>query len=148
MTDKLFNLKTGVCAMIGAIGAAISNLYGRWSEDMVTLLIFMAIDYITGVIVAAFFKNSNKSESGSLSSIAGLKGLMKKGVILLIVLVAHRLDISLGTNYIMVATVVGFIANETISIVENVGLMGVPLPEVIKKAIEVLHRKADDDGDK
>ena len=137
-------MKILICTACAAIGTFITQLFGGWGEDMVTLLIFMIIDYITGVIVAAFFKKSNKSASGSLSSVAGLKGLAKKGVILLIVLVAHRLDIAISVEYIKTAVVIGFIANETISIVENVGLMGIPMPEVIIKAIEVLRHKIEE----
>lgn len=143
-------IKIVLCTICATVGTFITQLFGGWGEDMITLLIFMIIDYITGIIVAAFFKKSTKSESGSLSSVAGLKGLVKKGVMLLIVLVAHRLDIALSSEYIKTAVVIGFISNETISIVENVGLMGIPLPAAITKAIEVLKHKSegDDNGDK
>ena len=60
---------------------------------------------------------------------------------MLFVLIAHRLDVSLGTDYIRTATIIGFIANEMLSIIENAGLMGVPLPEVIVRAIEILKNK-------
>ena len=139
--ENLTSVKVTVCTVFGAIGAFIANLFGGWSNDMTTLLIFMAADYVTGIIVAAFFKKSNKSKTGSLSSIAGLKGLAKKGVILLVVLIAYRLDMSLGISYIKTTTIIGFIANELVSIIENVGLMGIPLPGIITKAIEILHDK-------
>ena len=145
--ENIISLKIYVCAMFGAIGAFISWLFGGWSEDMLTLIILMISDYITGVIVAAFFKKSKKSENGSLSSVAGLKGLCKKGVMLLVVLIAHRLDISLGVEYIKSTAIIGFIANETISVTENIGLMGVPLPEVIKRALEVLKGKSEKGGE-
>ena len=103
----------------------------------------MAFDYITGLIVAGVFKNSNKTETGALESYAGFKGLCRKGVTLLIVLVACRLDIVIGTTYIKDAVVIAFVANETISIIENAGLMGVPIPEVLKKAIDVLNDKTE-----
>ena len=140
--ENITSLKIYVCAVLGAVGAFISWLFGGWSEDMLTLIILMISDYITGVIVAAFFKKSKKSENGSLSSVAGLKGLCKKGVMLLVVLIAHRLDISLGVEYIKSTAIIGFIANETISVTENIGLMGVPLPEVINRALEVLKNKS------
>ena len=145
--ENITSLKIYVCAMFGAIGAYIAWLFGGWSEDMLTLIILMISDYITGVIVAAFFKKSKKSENGSLSSVAGLKGLCKKGVMLLVVLIAHRLDISLGVEYIKSTAIIGFIANETISVTENIGLMGVPLPEVIKRALEVLKGKSEKGGE-
>lgn len=72
---------------------------------------------------------------------------MQKGVMLLVVLIAHRLDISLGVEYIKSTAIIGFIANETISVTENIGLMGVPLPEVIKRALEVLKGKSEKGGE-
>lgn len=135
------NIKTITCTVLGAIGGMIAHLFGGWTEDMITLIIFMAIDFILGLIVAGVFHKSNKSQSGALNSHAGWLGLCKKCVVLLFVLVAHRLDILLGSDYIRTTAIIGFIANEVISIVENAGLMGVPLPSVIVKAIEVLKHK-------
>ena len=135
------NVKTLICTVLGAIGGMIAHLFGGWTEDMITLIIFMAIDFIMGLIIAGVFHKSNKSQSGALNSHAGWVGLCKKGVVLLFVLVAHRLDLMLGSDYIRTTALIGFIANEVISIVENAGLMGVPLPEVIVKAIEVLKHK-------
>ncbi len=132
------NLKTFICTIFGVVGGFFARLFGGWSEDIVTLLIFMAADFAMGLVLAGVFHKSNKSENGNLNSKAGWRGLCKKGVTLLFVLIAHRLDVSLGTSYIKTATIIGFIANEVISIVENAGLMGLPLPQVIKKAIEVL----------
>ena len=135
------NIKAIFCTIFGAIGGMIAHLFGGWTEDMMTLIIFMAIDFILGLIVAGVFHKSNKSQSGALNSHAGWIGLCKKCVVLLFVLVAHRLDLMLGSDYIRTTALIGFIANEVISIVENAGLMGVPLPEVIVKAIEVLKHK-------
>ena len=137
------NIKGAVCTFLGIIGGIIARLFGGWSEDMVTLVIFMAIDFVMGLVVAGVFHNSSKSTSGALDSRAGWKGLCKKCVTLLFVLIAHRLDILLETDYIRTTAIIGFIANETISIVENVGLMGVTLPEVVTKAIEILKHKGD-----
>ena len=131
-------MKNIVCGAFGTVGATIAWLFGGWSMALTTLLIFMGIDYITGVIVAGVFHRSGKSKSGSLSSIAGIKGLAKKGMILLFVLVAYRLDLQLSTTYIKDAVCIAFIANELLSIIENAGLMGVPIPAMIVKAVEVL----------
>lgn len=136
-------MKDIVCAGIGAVGGAIAALFGGWSSAMATLLIFMAIDYITGMFVAGVFHKSGKSENGALESRAGWKGLCKKGMTLLFVLIAHRLDLSIGVSYMRDAVVIGFIANELISITENAGLMGVPLPAVITKAIDILKGKSE-----
>nr|DAS99727.1 MAG TPA: holin [Caudoviricetes sp.] len=126
---------------VGVVGGFIAMVFGGWSDALATLMIFMGVDYVTGLIVAGIFKKSKKSESGALESRAGFKGLCRKGVALLIVLVAVRLDIIMHTTYIRDAVVIAFIANESISIIENAGLMGVPIPGVIAKAIDVLKEK-------
>ena len=132
--------------LFGMIGAAAVRLFGGFSEDMVTLITVMAIDFVLGLIIAAFFKKSPKSETGRVSSKSCFKGLCKKCTMLLFVLIANRLDISLSTNYIKTATVIAFIANELISIVENAGIIGVPMPAIITKAIELLKNKEGDSG--
>jgi toxin secretion/phage lysis holin len=104
-------------------------------------MIFMGIDFISGLIVAGIFKNSTKTETGALESKAGWKGLCRKWMTLLFVLVAHRLDLAIGTNYIRDMVIIGFMANELISIVESAGLMGLPLPAVLIKAVDVLKKK-------
>lgn len=133
--------------MLGAMGGFVAQLFGGWSEDMVTLIAFMAVDFIMGLILAGVFHNSNKTENGNLNSKVGWMGLCKKCITLLFVLVAHRLDVSLGTEYIRTATIIGFIANEVISIVENAGLMGLPLPTVITKAIDILKHRGDEEDE-
>ena len=138
--EKISNLKNVVCYICGVFTAIITNCFGGWSGAMTTLLIFMAIDYITGIVVASVFKKSGKSATGGLESRAGWKGLCKKGVTLLIVLVAYRLDLLIGTSYIKDAVVIAFCTNELISIIENAGLMGVPIPDTITKTIDVLKR--------
>lgn len=135
-------MKQTLCAIWGLIGSAIASLFGGWDAGLATLLIFMAIDYMSGLIVAGVFHTSNKTNSGSLESRAGWKGLCRKCMTLLFVLVAYRLDLVIGTNYIRDAVIIAFIANETISLVENAGLMGIPLPAVITKAIDVLQKKS------
>ena len=141
------NLKVFICTILGAIGGFIARLFGGWTEDMITLIIFMAVDFVTGLIIAGVFHKSKKTENGNLNSKVGWKGLCKKGVTLLFVLIAYRLDVSLGTSYIRTATIIGFIANEVISIVENAGLMGLPLPKVITKAIDILKNRSEADED-
>ena len=136
-------MKKTICAIWGIAGSAIASLFGGWDAGLATLLIFMAIDYVSGLIVAGVFHTSNKTNSGSLESRAGWKGLCRKCMTLLFVLVAYRLDLVIGTNYIRDAVIIAFIANETISLVENAGLMGIPLPAVIIKAIDVLQKKVE-----
>lgn len=136
-------MKTGICTGIGAVGGVVAAAFGGWSAALATLVIFMCIDYLSGLIVAGVFKASNKSETGALESRAGWKGLCRKGMTLLFVLIAYRLDLIIGTTYIKDAVIIGFIANELISIVENAGLMGIPLPAVIQKAIDILNQKTE-----
>ena len=143
---KVENMKLKLLTFIGLIGSWIASLFGGWDAALVTLIIFMGIDYVTGLIVAGVFHTSEKTENGALESRAGWKGLCRKGVTLLVVLVACRLDLVMGSNFIRDAVVIAFIANETISIIENAGLMGIPVPAVITKAIEVLKNKAESEG--
>lgn len=137
-------MKNGLCTIAGTVGGFIASLFGGWDTALATLLIFMAVDYATGLIVAGVFHKSQKTENGALESRAGWKGLCRKGTSLLVVLVAYRLDLVIGSNFVKDATIIAFIANETISIIENAGLMGAPIPAVIVKAIDVLKQKADD----
>lgn len=132
-----------IAMIVGLIGGVFTTLFGGWSAGMTTLIIFMAIDYAAGLTVAAVFKKSSKSESGALESRAGWKGLAKKAMTLLFVLIAYRLDLLMNTDYIRDAAVIAFCVNELISIVENAGLMGIPLPGVITRALDVLREKAD-----
>ena len=136
-------MKDGICTAIGVVGSTIASFFGGFDAALITLLIFMGVDYATGLIVAGVFHKSEKTENGALESRAGWKGLCRKGVSLLVVLVACRLDMIMGSNFIRDATVIAFIANESISIIENAGLMGVPIPSVITKAIEVLKKKSE-----
>ena len=132
------NIKEGICTGIGVIGSIIASAFGGWDTGLATLLIFMIIDYFSGLVVAGIFHKSNKNKSGALESKAGWKGLCRKCMTLLFVLIAYRLDLAIGVNYIRDAVVIGFMTNELISIVENAGIMGLPLPDVINKAIDVL----------
>ncbi len=134
--------KTNLCATAGALGSIITYLFGGWTEGMQTLMVLMVIDYLTGWIVAAVFKQSKKTESGGLSSNIGFKGLCKKFVEWMIVAAMFRLDMLLGIKYLRDLCIIGFALNEVISITENVGLMGIPLPPVVTKAIAILNEKA------
>ena len=137
-------IKIFILSGVACVGAAIASLLGGWTGAMTTLVILMLIDYITGIIVAGVFHASPKSSGGALSSAVGFKGICRKFVILLIVVVACRVDLLLDTNIIRDATCIGFCANELLSITENAGLMGIPLPRKLVEAIEVL--KGDNDN--
>lgn len=137
-------MKAYVMSFIGMLGGAVAGLFGGWQSGLTTLVILMSIDYVTGILVAGVFHASEKTPNGGLESRAGWKGLIRKGCVLLVVLVACRLDLMLGTDFVRDAVVVGFCANEALSIVENMGLMGVPLPKALTRAIEVLKNKVDE----
>lgn len=144
MVKRKMNIKEGICTGVGVVGSFIVSLLGGWDNGLITLILFMAIDYITGLIVAGVFRQSKKTETGALESRAGFKGLCRKGVVLLFVLIANRLDIALNVNYIRDAVIIGFMANELISIIENAGLMGLPLPAILNNAVDILVKKNED----
>ncbi len=134
-------MKENICTIIGVVGGFFAALVGGWDSALTTLIIFMAVDFVTGFITAAMGK-SKHSDTGRLNSKAGWVGLAKKFSVVLMVVVAVRIDILLGTTYIRDATCIGFCVNELLSIVENASLMGIPFPDAIKKAIDVLQKKA------
>lgn len=140
-------MKEFACTIAGAIGGFLSYFFGGWSSALTTLIIFMAIDYITGSMVAGVFNKSTKTEHGALDSRVGWEGLCKKCVTLFLVLVAVRLDIVAGTTFFKDGAVMGFVLNEALSIIENASLMGVKFPKRITKAIEVLKGKTEQDGE-
>ena len=143
---SITSIKVVILGMLSAVGAFFSSLFGGWDSALTTLIIFMAIDYVTGLLVAGVFKKSSKTESGTLESGVGWKGLCRKGMTLLIILIAARLDMVMGSNFIKDAVVIGYIANETLSIVENAGLMGLPIPTIISKAIDALRNDSESKG--
>lgn len=132
--DKIF------CALSGILGSFIVACFGGWSIELSTLLIFMAIDFITGLIVAAVFKNSHKTDNGSLNSKVGYKGIVRKIFMILLVVVAYRVDLLIGANYTRDAVIIAFVVNELISIIENAGLMGIPIPGILADAIDILKK--------
>lgn len=139
-------MKNAICTAIGLVGGFIASLFGGWTASLTTLMIFMGIDYVSGLVVAGVFHKSPKTETGTLESRAGFKGLIKKLMILLFVLIGYRLDVAVGTAYIKDAVCIAFMANELLSIVENAGLMGIPIPAVITNAIDILKKKTTEEG--
>ena len=134
-------MKEWICTATGMIGAAIAAAFGGWDTALIALVICMAVDYISGSIVALVFHNSRKSETGAYNSTYGLKGLCKKGLMLLFVIVAVQVDRLMGSAYVRDAVCIGFCTNEVLSIVENLGLAGVPMPQAVVKALEQLQSK-------
>ncbi|GAB6104932.1 MAG: phage holin family protein [Blautia sp.] len=137
-------MKYKIFTTLALAGSALAELFGGWDMALETLLILMAADWITGgLLLPAVFGKSPKSPNGALESRAGWKGLCRKGMTLFYILIAARMDRLLGMDYIRNAVCIGFIANELLSIVENAGLMGVPLPAMIRKVIDILKENAE-----
>lgn len=135
--------KSRFLTVCGIVGGAIAMALGGWDESVVTLLICMGIDYITGMIVAGVYHESKKSENGKLDSHAAFKGILKKIMMLAIVAVSYRLDLMLEINYVRNAVVIAFVVNEILSILENAGLMGITYPKALSNALEVLQNKTE-----
>ena len=137
-------IKNGILVVFSVIGSFAANFLGGWDASLQVLIALMVTDYITGVLVAAVWHKSSKSSSGTLNSVAGFKGILKKCMILLLVWIGVLLDDATGANYIRMAVILFFIGNEGISLLENLGLMGVPFPAFLRRALEALR----DHGDK
>lgn len=136
-------MKEFIYAALGVVGSAIASLFGGWVEGMTTLIIFMIVDYVSGLVVAGVFKKSTKTDTGALESRAGFKGIFRKVFMLCLVAIAYRVDIMMqtGGTFVRDATLITLCVNEGISVLENLGLMGVPIPKPIKNAIDILARK-------
>lgn len=128
-----------------AVGGAIAGMFGGWDALMRVLVTMMAVDYVSGLIVAAMGR-SNKTEYGGLSSKVGFVGLAKKALMMMVVLMATMLDgaLNLGTAVCRDAACWFYVANEGLSIIENLNLIGVPFPAKIK---ELLGEKAAEDNE-
>ena len=135
-------MKESFCTALGVIGAALAAAFGGWDAAMTALMVCISVDYISGSVLALVFHASRKSETGAYNSAYGLKGLCKKGLMLLFVLVAVQVDRLMGSDYVRDAVCIGFCTNEILSIVENLGLAGVPLPQAVVKALEQLQKKS------
>lgn len=134
-------MKNVILTVVSLIGAAFAEIFGGWTGGLTTLVCFMAMDYISGIMAAGLFHNSPKSSDGRLESHAGFKGLCKKGMILLFVLISYRLDLMTNSNYIRDTLAIGFSINELISWLENMKLMGVDIPAYVFKIVEFVKNK-------
>lgn len=140
-------IKNSILCFAATAGSIIANALGGWDSALRVLVAMMIADYITGVLVALIWHRSNKTDDGTLSSKAGFKGLCKKGVIILIVWLAVLLDDAMGASYVRTAVILFFIGNEGLSLFENVGLMGMPYPAFLKKALQALRDKGNNGSD-
>ncbi|WP_153124693.1 phage holin family protein [Peribacillus tepidiphilus] len=118
------------------IGAGISFVFGGWHTLLSILLAFVILDYVSGFIAAGI--------EGKLNSSVGMKGIAKKVAVFFVVAVAHMMDVALGYDghILRDATIFFFLANEALSILENVGRIGVPIPSALQKAVDILSDKS------
>lgn len=129
--------KTGAVAL----GAVVGYLFGESTGLLLVLFWMVIIDYVSGLAAGYTEK--------TLSSKIGFKGIIKKVMIFVMVALAHLVDSALGTkNMFRDATIVFYMANELLSIFENAGRMGVPVPERLMQAVEVLKGKSEKGADK
>lgn len=134
-------VKDIVFTTFGVVGGLVSAFLGDYTMSLRLLFILMATDYILGVL-SGFLLKSTKTQSGGLSSRAGFKGLLKKLMIVTFVGLGHNLDLTLNTHMIREMVVIGYSANELISIIEHAGVIGVPVPPVFNKVIDILNEQA------
>jgi len=134
-----------LCGGIGVAAGIMATFLGGWDAGLQALLTAMAVDFALGLMVAGVFKRSPKSPNGRLESRAGWKGLCRKIGSLFLVVIAVQLAAASGLTVIRDAVVIAFLANEVISITENLGLMGVPIPKAITNAIDILKSKEEQD---
>jgi toxin secretion/phage lysis holin len=142
--ENAVQMKNGVLAVLAVAGSVLANALGGWDGALKVLVIMMVADYVTGLLVAALWHKSPKSDSGALDSRAGFKGIVRKCMILLLVWVAAAMDRYLGINFARAAVMLFFIGNEGLSLLENMGLMGVPYPQKFKNALEALKKQGNE----
>lgn len=130
MKQNAINVSSGVG------GALATYLFGSWSELLGFFLLIIAIDYVTGCMASI-------ADGQGLNSRVGFKGLLKKTLMLIVIVIAHRMDILMGMNVIQTGAIYFYLANELISITENYGRLGLPLPNQIKQVIAILKDKGD-----
>ena len=124
-----------ICALAGAL---LTFAFGLWNESLTVLTVLMGVDYITGVVASV-------RDGKGLSSSAGFWGLAKKGLVMLVIIIAHRIDLMMGTQVVMGAAVYFYIANELLSVIENYGRIGLPVPDKLRSIVRVLRNRADSD---
>jgi len=128
----------GAGSAVGVLGAAITFAFGHWTEAMTFLLIAIVIDIVSGI-------SASRKEGRGLNSAIASVGFAKKGLMFLVIILSHRIDVLMELNAVVASAAVYFyIANELVSITENLGRAGVPLPDKLTDIIDVLKRKGGD----
>lgn len=140
-------LKNVFCSFMGLVGTTIISALGGYDIMIETLLFFMVVDYLTGLYIAGVLHKSPKTKTGGLSSTKGYHGLVKKVMVLVLVAVMYRVDLLFDIDYLRNGSIIAFCFQEGISIIENAGLMGVAIPDVVKRGIDLLNKEVGDNED-
>ena len=138
-------VKQVLSLVIGALTTGLLKVIGEPTQDLKILLLLMVIDLIVGFTVSAVWHKSSKTKSGKVSSKVMFKGIVKKILTLVLVVVAYQIDILLGYNVIRHVAIIAFIVQEIISIIENIAITGIKAPDIITKALDVLERSVKDE---
>lgn len=138
-------VKEKISMLFGLAAGTLASVFGPWSSDLTALLICMVVDYLSGSAVALVFHKSQKTPTGAYSSAYGFAGLCKKAMLLALVAVGHQMDVILELTYIRTALCVGFLVNESLSVMENAGLMGISIPKVLIRALDVLQKSKEEE---
>ena len=138
-------VKQVISLVIGALTTGILKVIGEPTQDLKILLLLMVIDLIVGFTVSAVWHKSSKTKSGKVSSKVMFKGIVKKILTLVLVVVAYQIDILLGYDVIRHIAIIAFIVQEIISIIENIAITGIKAPDTITKALDVLERSVKDE---
>lgn len=134
-------VKRGFCTIMGIGIAGYIEIIQKIDAGILLLLVLMAVDYLTGLFISLVLKRSRKTPRGRCSSAVAFTGLVKKCSMLAFVLIGFLLDNFLHQTFFADAICVAFIVNELISVTENAGIMGIPIPSVISDALELLNKK-------
>ena len=142
MINSLTSLGNEIKLLFSFIGSLLVCIFGGWNKSLMCLTFFIVLELIVGLLKAINGK-SEKSENGYLSSAVMRKGFIKKLLIYIYVAIAHFLDYYIGVDFCRESVIIYFMINELISITENIGLLGVPIPKAISKCIEILNDEAE-----
>ena len=138
-------VKQVISLVIGALTTGLLKVIGEPTQDLKILLLLMVIDLIVGFTVSAVWHKSSKTKSGKVSSKVMFKGIVKKILTLVLVVLAYQIDILLGYNVIRHIAIIAFIVQEIISIIENIAITGIKAPDIITMALDVLERSVKDE---
>lgn len=138
-TNRFLNIVTAIRYLVAAVGAAITAALGGWDLALRVLVAFVIIDYLTGVIAAWYERR--------LDSQVGMRGIARKVLLFVPVALAHWLDQLVGGTVLRSLAIWFYIANEGLSVTENLGRAGIPIPAVLMQALVQLKHKGDTGGE-